>query len=207
MRKPILYGRNYARGTFRRKHAELASMSPEGVVAVDEILSLSDLADGTILAFVLAFSYSYLQRDSSSVILWRRNEISDDGLDFRDGSKMKIFNDGLSENGSTNDEGDPEANLWNTKTKGSVFDERSWTEMSRPENYIFFNKREGRRDSGESNSGTYQKENKTILIGLLLLFVPLFSAEFFFALSRQFICGGDPFTQSELANVLCSAHQ
>jgi len=34
------------------------------------------------------------------------------------------------------------------------------------------------------------KEQRWVLLGLLILFVPIFSVEFFFANSRQFICGG-----------------
>mmetsp|Transcript_24061 Transcript_24061/g.37107 ORF Transcript_24061/g.37107 Transcript_24061/m.37107 type:complete len:272 (-) Transcript_24061:102-917(-) len=195
----------------RRKHFKLCSIDPEAVIAGDEVFSLHDLTDGTILAFVLAFSYSYLQRDSSSIILWRRNE--DSKSDLRDRIEMKSTTGGSSNIGNTDDrcsqEEVDELTMCADSSTGSVFDEKSWTEMSRPENYIFFTKREGRRETTDdcNSPGIYQKESKAILIGLLLLFVPLFSVEFFFALSRQFICGGDPFSQSDLANYLCSAHQ
>jgi hypothetical protein len=42
--------------------------------------------------------------------------------------------------------------------------------------------------NSEKNRKT-KRENKLVLIALLILFVPIFSIEFFFALSRQFICG------------------
>jgi len=41
-------------------------------------------------------------------------------------------------------------------------------------------------------SSRIRKEQRWVLIGLLLLFVPIFSAEFFFTLSRQFACGNGP---------------
>ena len=77
--------------------------------------------------------------------------------------------------------------------------------MSREENYILYNtkirqksnpdysKKESRMQN--DNDDMKKKENKLILVALLILFVPIFSVEFFFALSRQFICemgmGGD----------------
>jgi len=45
-------------------------------------------------------------------------------------------------------------------------------------------------DSGGSAPKKKKLEQKWVIIGLLVLFVPIFSIEFFFALSRQFICGG-----------------
>ena len=40
----------------------------------------------------------------------------------------------------------------------------------------------------QSNPARRKKENKLILVALLILFVPIFSIELFFALSRQFVC-------------------
>mmetsp|Transcript_888 Transcript_888/g.1378 ORF Transcript_888/g.1378 Transcript_888/m.1378 type:complete len:138 (+) Transcript_888:436-849(+) len=87
-----------------------------------------------------------------------------------------------------------------------VFDGDMWKEMSRPENYSVYTRRERRQENdrshdeeskgfatidgkNEATSNSGKKENKLVLISLLVLFVPIFSVEFFFALSRQFICG------------------
>jgi hypothetical protein len=85
---------------------------------------------------------------------------------------------------------------------GTVFDADAWKKMSRPENYVYYNSklRKPRKDDPA------KQEKKWVLISLLFLFVPIFSAEFFLALSRQFLCGGDPFTQSVWASELCSPH-
>ena len=138
----------------------------------DGALEYQDLVDGTILAFVLAFSYSYLNRNASNVVLWKQEEEEDEDWKERE-------------------------------MKRTVFNEEAWKDISRPENYVYFNKR-------QSSQGTPdiigKKENRKVLIALLILFTPLFSAEFFFALSRQFLCGGDAFSQSDIQAYLCSPH-
>ena len=138
----------------------------------DGALEYQDLVDGTILAFVLAFSYSYLNRNASNVVLWKQEEGEDEDWKERE-------------------------------MKRTVFNEEAWKDISRPENYVYFNKR-------QSSQGTPdiigKKENRKVLIALLILFTPLFSAEFFFALSRQFLCGGDAFSQSDIQAYLCSPH-
>mmetsp|Transcript_10459 Transcript_10459/g.13609 ORF Transcript_10459/g.13609 Transcript_10459/m.13609 type:complete len:226 (+) Transcript_10459:95-772(+) len=138
----------------------------------DGALEYQDLVDGTILAFVLAFSYSYLNRNASNVVLWKQEEEEDEDWKERE-------------------------------MKRTVFNEEAWKDISRPENYVYFNKR-------QSSQGTPdiigKKENRKVLIALLILFTPLFSAEFFLALSRQFLCGGDAFSQSDIQAYLCSPH-
>lgn len=78
------------------------------------------------------------------------------------------------------------------KSDKVIFDANDWIEISKPENYVpYSNKlRQSRlkRASG-SDSKALGKERETVLFLLLLLFVPIFSLELFFALSRQFICG------------------
>ena len=149
----------------------------------DGVLGTTDLVDGLLLAFVLAFSYSYLNRDSSNIILWRTGYSE---LESKEEDTVN-YNEDHRE----------------TKINRTVFGKDSWIEVSRPENYIFFNKRRKR----DEIDGEPRKESKLYLVGLLVLFVPLFSIEFFFAISRQFICDGDPFTQSNFATYLCSAHR
>ena len=155
----------------------------------DGVLGLKDLTDGTVLALVLAFSYSFLQRDSSNVILWKKSDTNDGYKELEEGNSIQ------------NDLVDSDEE---TSSKRKTFTEDGWRDLIRSEDYIFFNKR---KDSNSDQSIAKNKtENKAVLIALLILFVPLFSIEFFFALSRQFICGGDPFTQSELSQFLCSEH-
>ena len=141
-----------------------------------DVLSTQDIVVGTILALVLAFGYSFLngQSSSTSFISWP------------------------SQSGDMNDAQDissPEIDVVDDK----VFNEQSWEEMSREENYVLYNTRIRQRSEEISDKTSLQnvnkKENKLVLTALLILFVPIFSAEFFFALSRLFICemgmGGD----------------
>lgn len=144
-----------------------------------DVLSNSDLFSGTIIAFLLAFLFSFLNGrtpSSSNIKLWRsaRNPQNE----FKTGDL------GLS---VTADEDENE----NMKK----FDGDAWKEISRPENYALYTnklRKNAKQDQiKEKSNSTSSKsmENKLVLVGLLVLFVPIFSVEFFFALSRQFICG------------------
>ena len=86
-----------------------------------------------------------------------------------------------------------------------VFD--SWKEISRPDNYVFYNRRaKGKKiqETPDNTSSSFQLERAWVLLTLLALFVPIFLVEFFFALSRQVLCGSDPINQSDWAELLCS---
>lgn len=138
----------------------------------DGILTSDDIFVGTILALAIAFLFSFLQGrspSSSNIVLWRNNTRSDDD---------------------------------NEVSNEKIFDGDMWKEMSRPENYAAYNReksqlRKDETEESERNKPTTillkrdnsTKENKLVLISLLILFIPIFSVEFFFALSRQFICG------------------
>jgi len=147
-----------------------------------DILSTQDIVVGTILALLLAFGWSYLngQSSSTSFVSW----------------PSKNGDDTLSEDITTSIKESDES---------TTFDE--WKEMSREENYVLYNTKI--RQSIDEKKPTQQlnevkrKENKAVLIALLLLFVPIFSIEFFFALSRQFVCqwglGGE-----QIVTKLCS---
>ena len=64
-----------------------------------------------------------------------------------------------------------------------VFD---WTNFSRPENYILFTQSQ---PSMEESTETVRVDlTKPITWLGILFFVPVFSSEFFFAISRSFIC-------------------
>lgn len=161
----------------------------------DGVLGSNDLIDGTLLAFTLALSYSYLNRDSSNIIFWGTSsevETKDKFENILYKNQTEVDNNQLRSN---------ETSL-SRQTNGTIFGKDAWIEISRPENYVLLKTRK-RESEFEGTS----KESKWYLVGLLVLFVPLFSAEFFLALSRQFICGGDPFLQSDMAQYLCSAHR
>lgn len=91
-----------------------------------------------------------------------------------------------------------------------VFRADAWKEISKPENYVLYNTRV--RNNLENskllptNGTAFRSEKKVVAITLLLLFVPIFSFEFFLALSRQIVCGDGPFSLAGWAVELCSPH-
>jgi uncharacterized integral membrane protein len=161
-----------------------------------DALSTQDIVIGTILAFILALGYSYLNGQSSSTnfVSWQ----SQPPLGIVNGtSKMESL-----------DERD---------INSRVFNETSWKEISRKEHYVLYNTRIREKQSPVKNASTRidsssdinskQRENKLILFALLALFLPIFFIEIFFALSRQFICEGGWFGgnfEGDLAERLCS---
>jgi len=141
-----------------------------------EILSNQDLIFGTILAFSIAFLFSFLQGSAPSsfnLVLWRDED--------REKKSTQLVDE------------------LNTSEDGRLFNGEEWREISRPENYAKYmtnnldstNNSKSKDDDHDTKSRVSkgEKENKLALIALLILFVPIFSVEFFFALSRQFICG------------------
>ena len=158
---------------------DIMSMAPSSFISNSatvtpaDVLSTQDIAMGTILAFILSFGYSYLNGQSST-----SNFIS------------------WAPNNNNNKDDQTLVDSDCDKT----FNADSWKEISRKENYVLYSTRIRR----QSNLGRREKkENKSILLALLVLFVPIFSIEFFFALSRQFVCemglGG-----TEFVHKLCS---
>ena len=148
-----------------------------------DVIGTSDILDGTLIALILAFTASFLQG--------RRNQ-----NDF-------LLPEVLSNKNTTSTTtvvGDDDSVLSGNNT----FDADSWKEMSRPESYIFYNQKLRERVSKSSTESSFKSEQVWVLVALLLLFVPIFSVEFFFALSRQLLCGGDPMNQSEWSEFLCS---
>lgn len=157
-----------------------------------EVLSSQDIVIGTILAFILAFGYSYLNGQSSST-----NFVS-----WRSGPQQPSYPDDTFDS-TTFD---------TAEVNTTVFNETNWKEMSRAENYILHNSRIRDKQFGmqktssntpHNNNNNNRKENKAILMALLALFLPIFSIEIFFALSRQFLCEGSLF-HGDLAERLCS---
>jgi len=217
-----------------------------------------DIIGGTLTGLALAFLASFLQGrtpSSSNIILWS-NPNNQRVVQSTEPNAEYITNNNITLTNSTllDDE-------------KMVFDEGSWKEISRPENYILYSTKVKKRlritnekeepwaavqrivkdpeikntkdksntstssttSSSTTNTSTIngaRKEKKWVLLALLILFVPIFSIEFFFALSRQLICGdtisfADKFDidaanslsstatsqpSSQWAQILCSPH-
>eukprot|EP00980_Cylindrotheca_fusiformis_P021907 scaffold8747_cov96-Cylindrotheca_fusiformis.AAC.2 len=164
------------------------------------VLSTEDIVVGVILALLLAFLASFLQgrgSQSDSYVLWQEERekkcSSSSASDRTDDTNAEPFD------AASNDAKD-------NRDSNLVFDGDSWKEMSRPENYILFKRNLGKKkkkEFGNINNG----EQTGVIVALLLLFVPIFSIEFFFALSRQVFCGSGGnglLSQSEFAQFLCS---
>ena len=168
-----------------------SSPSAADAVLVGDALSTQDIVVGTIIAFILAFTYSYLngQSSSTSFVSWgnqiqEKNEVAE--------------------------------NLESTETKeddNRVFDADNWRDISREENYVLYNTRikssmqnlNTKQNSNSNDVNDVSKTENLVLVALLALFIPIFSVEFFFALSRQFLCeAGDPSDQIEFVQKLCS---
>lgn len=173
-----------------RRSSILASSSTQSAAAVGDVLSTQDIVVGTILAFILAFTYSYLngQSSSTSFVSWgnqiqNENEVAEDSFESAETKEVE----------------------------NRVFDANNWKDISREENYVLYNTRiksslqKLNTKQQNSNVNVSKTENKLVLIALLALFVPIFSVEFFFALSRQFLCEvGDPSDRIEFVQKLCS---
>jgi hypothetical protein len=146
-------------------------------IANNDILTTQDVVNGAILACVLALGYSYLygQSSSSSFISWPTRSNNSDNDDSRIVDKT-------------------------TSEQGKTFNSDDWREMSKEENYILYNTKIRRSNKSSKGNINDKRENKSTLVALLLLFLPIFSAEFFFALSRQFMCE----MGNEVALRLCS---
>ena len=182
-------------------------LSSEGL---DDVLSTNDLITGILMAFALAFLTSFLQSQTPSsfnALLWPRERNADVSS-----NKISI----PKHESENNDE-----EVLKNEGEQIVFSAENWKEMSRPENYIMYNNRvkpdnlpdtnPTRLDDTVSTSGDdgfkrkidHGRENKLVLLALLILFVPIFSIEFFFALSRQFVCGD--YLSTNVGNVNVSA--
>ena len=146
-----------------------------------DVLGSSDIINGTLIALVLAFTASFLQG--------RRNR--------DDFAPSEISNTNVT---SPFNEGDDNV----LPKESTTFDADSWKEISQPESYVFYKQKLRERESKASSESSFGSERKWVLFALLALFVPIFSIEFFFALSRQVICGGDPMNQSDWSEFLCS---
>lgn len=168
--------------------------------AADNVLSNQDLLDGSLLAIILAFLFSFLQGrtpSSSNVKLWPEDRTQNEIGIIKNSEQIIDKNAVDNTSGSvSNDSGDTKGeNGVNAANEPMVFDE--WRDMSKPENYLEYTSQLRREKQMKQQIGpgtdytgkASRKENRLVLFALLVLFVPIFSVEFFFALSRQFICG------------------
>ena len=162
--------------------------------SANDVLSTQDIVVGTIIAFILAFGYSYLngQSSSTSFVSWP-SQSNNENFTLEDVVDISM-----------------EPSDVDLSSDERTFNADNWKEMSREENYILYNTKIRQKSNPDynkmgstmqnENDDMKKKENKLILVALLILFVPIFSAEFFFALSRQFICemgmGGDSLQQN-----------
>jgi hypothetical protein len=140
-----------------------------------DVLAGEDIVVGIAIALVLAFTASFLQG--------RRSQ-----NDF-------VLWENLPPENVT------DKNVTDTR----VFDGEAWKEISRPDNYVFYNRKVNDRAKQKKDSGVSRVERVWVLVALLVLFVPIFSVEFFFALSRQLVCdGGNLISRPDWAEYLCS---
>jgi hypothetical protein len=167
-----------------------------------DVLSTDDLIYGTLIALVLAFTASYLQgranqsdTSATTTTATATNSAMIIDSNVTDSRNVTVTNE-------TYVSGDQ---------RNIVFDGDSWQEMSRPDNYILYNRklRQGRRkgaDDGRAleTSSNIELERVWIIVALLALFIPIFFVEIFFALSRQLICSGDIMNQPNWAEYWCS---
>ncbi|CAJ1932677.1 unnamed protein product [Cylindrotheca closterium] len=186
------------------------------------VFSTEDIIVGLILGILLALMTSFLQgrRSQNDFVLWENNKEREEynntkpSLSSATASALPI--DELEWDFATNSTTITEPSAINDlsiqESRSTVFDGNDWKEMSRPENYVFYNrnlkKKKKKKEEEESPEDSEQiDEQRWIVLALLVLFVPIFSVEFFFALSRQILCGGDTnglLSSMDAAQFLCS---
>jgi hypothetical protein len=160
------------------------------------VLSSEDIFIGVIIGLLLALTTSFLQgrNSQSDFVLWEKDDPSSSS------SPMQAT---AASSSASNDANDNKA----LDKSSVVFDGDSWKEMSRPENYIFYKRNLDKKQPAEERSQEQNAEKTLVVVALLALFVPIFSIEFFFALSRQVFCGSGGnglLSPSEFAEFLCS---
>lgn len=172
----VTQGRFFRDGTTTRLDLSMIAYEGQSQSPVD-VLTGEDIVIGAAIALALAFTGSFLQgrRSQNDFVLW-------DNLTARNITNTAI----------------------NVTNNTRVFDGEAWKEISRPDNYVFYNRKVSDRAKQKKDSGL-SIEKTWVLVALLLLFVPIFWVEFFFALSRPIICdGGNLMSQPDWAEYLCS---
>ena len=168
-----------------------------------------DVLGGSIIALLIAFGLSFLQSTSSNntnFVLWRDSE----GVADRMIQPQRFESNAKEERLSSPETASSENVEKISEVRENVFNAQSWEEMAKPENYVWYNSKMRERDTFRADSSSDRAtgilEKRWVLVGLISLFVPVFSFEFFLALSRQFMCEGDIFTQPAWSHDLCSPH-
>lgn len=192
----------------------------------NDALSTDDVVNGVGLAFALVVVYMLSSSSTSTTGVWRSTADDLEPLSQKISSRehdKKILNDRDNDDdvdGMVNTTRDTcsqelEESTAPQKTGGTVFGKASWKEISRPENYVFYkgqirDKMNGatrvRNDGGSDKVPSSRKEKPWVLLGLLFLFVPIFSFELTPNVSRQLLCDGNTFTQLGWAHDLCIPH-
>ena len=161
--------------------------------SIDNVMETSDIIIGIVLAFMLAFLASFLQgrRNQNDFVLG--NDIQPEVEEVDDDDNIDALNN---------------SNNSNVTSSSVIFDGESWKEVSDPNTYVLYQGKLRDRDrirKEEEGEGVIPVERAWVLIAMLALFIPIFSIEFFFALSRQLICGNTSTTElSSFASNLCS---
>jgi len=172
--------------------SSIVSDLPPINIAADDVLSNQDLFDGTIIAIILAFLFSFLQGrspSSSNIKLWPEDRKENDTFTLYNSLDEQLMSDAKSSAGNKEENSD------SSEKMPITFDAKEWRDISRPENYILYTSKirnktqKQKKGTKAATTNTMSKENRVVFFALLALFVPIFSVEFFFALSRQFICG------------------
>ena len=158
--------------------------------SLDNVLPDQELLGGLVVALLLAWLGVYLQssRNQNDFVLSRSSALSplDPSLSTNNITSVRgdeTFNESFSEPTSANETVVPDTN---SSEPPFLFDD--WKEMSRPDNYVWYNQR--LRKGTNKSDGSSNWENPLVLVGLLALFVPIFSFEFFLTVSRQILCSG-----------------
>lgn len=172
-----------------RSHHLVSMQSFDHILASEsssEVLSNRDILDGTLLAIILALLFAFLQGrlSSSNIKLWPENTSTYKMMSISE-ETIESPDDNLSTQEGIQDE---------IGEGNNVFDADDWMDISKPENYVMYGTKLKKNryvflEEDRQKISKTKKENKVVLVSLLILFLPIFSAEFFFALSRQFICG------------------
>ena len=192
-------------------------------IAVD-VLGPSDIFDGLLIAFALVFITLFLQGKKNGI---NNFAILDSNLNNLSSDNINLNN--LNTNTTTTTATIFDGN--NNSNNSIIFDGDQWKEMSNPESYVFYNRKRIKQQKGKNTTPPEKKETTSslssssinsndndnvertmVLIGLLILFVPIFSIEFFFASSRQLICdssdGSISFSSTSISDwseYLCSS--
>lgn len=174
------------------------------------VFSTEDIVVGLILGILLALMTSFLQgrRSQNDFVLWNKNE---SGEDMKITSTLAPSADEIELEFATNATTILETSTTSDQSvlqesrSAVVFDGDDWKEMSRLENYVYYKRNLNKKKDDPSSE--QKDEQKWVIVALLALFVPIFSVEFFFALSRQVLCGGGDnglLSSLEAAQFLCS---